>query len=43
MEGYEVVDAMGEVETEYKATIGFADAPVEPIIINKVELLPPQF
>ena len=43
VEGYEVVDAMGEVATEYKATLGFADAPVEPIIINKVELLPPQF
>ena len=43
VEGYEVVDAIGEVETEYKATIGFTDAPVEPIIINKVELLPPQF
>lgn len=43
VEGYEVVDAMGEVATEYKATIGFADAPIEPIIINKVTLLPAQF
>ncbi|GGF69282.1 peptidylprolyl isomerase [Alteromonas lipolytica] len=43
VEGYEVVDAMGEVATEYKATLGFADAPVEPIIINKVSVLPAQF
>lgn len=43
VEGFDVVDAMGEVATEYKATLGFADAPVEPIIIKKVEVLPAQF
>lgn len=40
VEGYEVVDAMGAVKTEYKALLGFADAPVEPIILHKVTLLP---
>lgn len=40
VEGYEVVDAMGEVETEYKALLGFADAPVEPIILHKATVLP---
>ncbi|NVK55557.1 MAG: peptidylprolyl isomerase [Alteromonadaceae bacterium] len=41
VEGYDVVDAMGEVETEYKALLGFADAPVENVILNKATLLPP--
>lgn len=40
-EGYEVVDAMSEVETEYKALLGIADSPIEPIILHKVTVLPP--
>lgn len=42
VEGYEVVDAMAQVETEYKALIGWPDVPVEPIILNKATILPPQ-
>ena len=41
VEGYDVVDAMGEVETEYKALLGFADAPVENVVLNKATILPP--
>ncbi|MDC8832400.1 peptidylprolyl isomerase [Alteromonas gilva] len=41
VEGYDVVDAMGEVETEYKALLGFADAPVENVILKKATVLPP--
>ncbi len=39
-EGEEVLDKMNEVETEYKVLEGFADAPVETILIKKVEILP---
>jgi len=39
-EGTEVVDAMGEVETEYNVTVRWADVPKEPIILEKVTILP---
>lgn len=41
VEGYEVVDAIANVETHYMAVIGWADVPKEPVIINKATLLPP--
>ncbi|MCC2617909.1 peptidylprolyl isomerase [Aestuariibacter halophilus] len=41
VEGYDVVDAMAQVETFYKATIGWADVPREPIILTKATVLPP--
>lgn len=41
VEGYEVVDAMAEVETEYKPLIGWPDVPKTPIILNKATILPP--
>ncbi len=40
VEGYEVVDAMAEVETEYKALIGWPDVPKTPIILKKATILP---
>ncbi len=41
VEGSEVVDAMSEVETEYSIELNAPNVPVEPITIEKVELLPP--
>jgi peptidyl-prolyl cis-trans isomerase A (cyclophilin A) len=43
VEGFEVIDAMGEVETEYSINFGQPDVPIEPIILQKAEILPPQF
>jgi peptidyl-prolyl cis-trans isomerase A (cyclophilin A) len=43
VEGYEVLDAMGQVETEYKALMGLADVPIEPVILHKVTILPAQY
>jgi peptidyl-prolyl cis-trans isomerase A (cyclophilin A) len=40
IEGTEVIDAMSMVETEYKAVVGFRDAPVENIMLKKASLLP---
>ena len=40
IEGTEVIDAMSTVETEYKAVVGFRDAPVENIMLKKASLLP---
>lgn len=40
IEGTEVIDAMSMVETEYKAVVGFRDAPVENIMLIKASLLP---
>lgn len=39
-DGESVLDAMNEVETEYKVLEGFADAPIENIVIKKIEILP---
>lgn len=39
VEGYEVVDVMGEVEIEYKVLLGFVDVFVEFIILYKVMVL----
>ncbi|MCU7553042.1 peptidylprolyl isomerase [Alteromonas sp. ASW11-19] len=41
VEGSDVVDAMSEVETEYSIKLNAPNVPVEPITIEKVELLPP--
>jgi peptidyl-prolyl cis-trans isomerase A (cyclophilin A) len=40
IEGTEVIDAMSMVETEYKAVVGFRDAPIENIMLKKASLLP---
>nr|WP_241664435.1 peptidylprolyl isomerase [Ningiella ruwaisensis] len=40
VEGTEVVDAMGQVETQYKPLIRFQDVPVEPIILKTASILP---
>ncbi len=39
-EGTDVIDAMAEVETEYNVTVRWADVPKEPIILDKVTILP---
>ena len=43
VEGFEVIDAMGQVETEYAINFGQPNVPIEPIILQKAEILPPQF
>lgn len=43
VEGYEVVDAMAQVETEYKPLIGWPDVPKTAIILKKATVLPEQF
>jgi len=40
IEGTEIIDKMAQVETEYKADVGFRDTPVEDIILKKAVLLP---
>jgi peptidyl-prolyl cis-trans isomerase A (cyclophilin A) len=40
IEGSDVLDAMGQVETEYRPLLGMATAPVENIVLEKVVLLP---
>lgn len=40
-EGNEVLDAISQVETKYDAIIGWADVPVEPILLIKASVLPP--
>ncbi|GAB5379871.1 MAG: peptidylprolyl isomerase [Aliiglaciecola sp.] len=40
-EGTEVLDKMAEVETHYDAILGWADVPVEPILLIKATVLPP--
>lgn len=39
-EGYEVVDAISEVETEYSLEFGQPDVPKEPVVLLKAEVLP---
>ena len=40
-EGNEVLDAISMVETKYDAIIGWADVPVDPILLIKASVLPP--
>lgn len=39
-EGNDVLDAISEVETKYDAIIGWADVPVEPVLLIKASVLP---
>ena len=41
VEGNEVLDAMSLVQTHYHAIIGWADVPVEPVLLKKATILPP--
>ena len=41
VEGTEVLDAMSLVQTHYHAIIGWADVPVEPVLLKKATILPP--
>ncbi|MDU0353586.1 peptidylprolyl isomerase [Paraglaciecola aquimarina] len=40
-EGYEVLDKMAEVKTDFDPKYGWSDVPVEQIILKKVIILPP--
>ena len=40
VEGDEILEAMGEVKTEYNEELGWDDVPVKPIILIKATLLP---
>lgn len=40
MEGAEVVDALAQVETEYKVELGWRDVPVENVMLKKVTIMP---
>lgn len=40
VQGAEVVDAMAEVETAYKADVGWRDVPVKTVMLKKATLLP---
>ena len=42
VEGDEVVDNISKVETQYDTTYGWADVPVEQVILKKVVILPAQ-
>lgn len=39
-EGNEVIDKMSEVETEYKTSVRFQDAPVEDVLLIKATIVP---
>ncbi len=41
MEGYEVLDKMSEVKTDFDPNYGWSDVPVEQVILLKVVILPP--
>ncbi|XOV81089.1 MAG: peptidylprolyl isomerase [Aestuariibacter sp.] len=41
LEGAEVIDKISAVETEYNMQMGWQSVPIEPVMLNKVELLPP--
>lgn len=41
VEGYEIVDAMAEVETHYSIGLNQPNVPVEPIVLQKAIILPP--
>ena len=40
IEGEEVLEAMGQVETDYNTAVGWHDVPLKPITIISVKLLP---
>lgn len=40
-DGTDVLDAISQVETQYKPLIGWADVPVEPVLLKKATVLPP--
>ncbi|MFT4939892.1 MAG: peptidyl-prolyl cis-trans isomerase A (cyclophilin A) [Paraglaciecola sp.] len=42
VEGYEVLDKISMVKTDYDTTYGWADVPVEQVILKKVLVLPAQ-
>lgn len=42
VEGLEIVQAMGAVQTQYDDTMGWDDVPIQPIILIKATLLPAQ-
>jgi len=42
VEGSEVLDAMGAVETEFSMLLRQPDVPVTPILLKRITLLPPQ-
>jgi peptidyl-prolyl cis-trans isomerase A (cyclophilin A) len=41
VEGYEVLDEMAKVKTDFDATYGWPDVPVEQVSLKKVIVLPP--
>ncbi|ABG38976.1 peptidyl-prolyl cis-trans isomerase, cyclophilin type [Paraglaciecola sp. T6c] len=41
VEGTDILDAISLVETDYDTTWGWADVPVEPVLIKRVSVLPP--
>jgi peptidyl-prolyl cis-trans isomerase A (cyclophilin A) len=41
VEGYDVLDKMGEVKTDFDPKYGWSDVPVEQVILIKVIVLPP--
>lgn len=41
IEGTDILDKMGKMETEYKALLGLPTAPIEPLTLEKVTILPP--
>jgi peptidyl-prolyl cis-trans isomerase A (cyclophilin A) len=41
VEGYEVLDEMAKVKTDFDATYGWPDVPVEQVFLKKVIVLPP--
>lgn len=41
VEGYEVLDKMVNVKTDFDSTYGWSDVPVEQVILEKVMVLPP--
>jgi peptidyl-prolyl cis-trans isomerase A (cyclophilin A) len=42
VEGEEVLDTISQVKTDYDLTYGWADVPVEPVILHKALILPAQ-
>lgn len=41
VDGYETLDKIAAVETEYRARLGWADVPKEPVMLIKATVLPP--
>lgn len=42
VEGHEVLEKMGAVETDYNSELGWENVPVEPLVLIKATLLPAQ-